>query len=105
MRTTVTLDPDVEQLLSNGMSERAMSFRYALNEAVRIGVRGQESKRGHTFAQKTFRMGEGQEFRWDKALTVGFSWNVLLAFLRLTTRPGLFRQPLPMEKAFDLVSS
>jgi toxin-antitoxin system PIN domain toxin len=37
--------------------------------------------------------------------TVGFPWNVLLAFLRLTTRPGLFRQPLPTEKAFDLVAS
>lgn len=37
--------------------------------------------------------------------TVGFSWNVILAFLRLTTRPGLFRQPLPVEGAFDLVAS
>ncbi len=37
--------------------------------------------------------------------TVGFPWNVLLAFLRLTTRPGLFRYPLPAETAFDLVAS
>jgi hypothetical protein len=37
--------------------------------------------------------------------TVGFSWNVLLAFLRLTTRPGLFRRPLPVGTAFDLVAS
>ena len=37
--------------------------------------------------------------------TVGFSWNVLLAFLRLTTRPGLFRRPLPVDTAFDLVAS
>jgi toxin-antitoxin system PIN domain toxin len=36
--------------------------------------------------------------------TVGLSWNVLLAFLRLTTRPGLFRQPLTVESAFDLVA-
>ena len=36
--------------------------------------------------------------------TIGFSWNVLLAFLRLTTRPGLFRRPLPLESAFDLVA-
>jgi toxin-antitoxin system PIN domain toxin len=33
------------------------------------------------------------------------SWNVLLAFLRLTTRAGLFRNPLPVDTAFDLVSS
>lgn len=37
--------------------------------------------------------------------TVGFPWTVLLAFLRLTTRPGLFRHPLPVETAFDLVAS
>jgi len=36
---------------------------------------------------------------------VGFPWNVLLAFLRLTTRPGLFRRPLPVDAAFDLVAS
>jgi toxin-antitoxin system PIN domain toxin len=37
--------------------------------------------------------------------TLGFSWNVLLAFLRLTTRPGVFRNPLPLETAFDLIAS
>ena len=35
--------------------------------------------------------------------TVGFSWNVILAFLRLTTRPGVFQMPLSIEQAFDLV--
>lgn len=37
--------------------------------------------------------------------TVAFSWNVLLAFLRLTTRPGLFLRPLPLEVALDLIAS
>jgi toxin-antitoxin system PIN domain toxin len=37
--------------------------------------------------------------------TVGFSWNVLLAFLRLTTRPGLFRNPLSIETALALVTA
>ncbi|MBM3749445.1 MAG: type II toxin-antitoxin system VapC family toxin [Acidobacteria bacterium] len=37
--------------------------------------------------------------------TAAFSWNVLLAFLRVTTRPGLFEKPLPVESAFDLVES
>ena len=36
--------------------------------------------------------------------TVGFPWSVLLAFLRLTTRPGLFGRPLPIDTAFDLVA-
>ncbi len=37
--------------------------------------------------------------------TIGLSWNVLLAFLRLTTRPGLFGNPLRLETAFDLIAS
>ncbi|MBZ5619627.1 MAG: type II toxin-antitoxin system VapC family toxin [Acidobacteriia bacterium] len=35
---------------------------------------------------------------------VGFSWNVILAVLRLTTRPGVFRHPLRIERAFELVT-
>ncbi len=37
--------------------------------------------------------------------TVALTWNVLLAFLRLTTRPGLFRNPLPVRAAFDLLDA
>jgi toxin-antitoxin system PIN domain toxin len=37
--------------------------------------------------------------------TVGLPWNVLLAFLRLTTRPGLFKNPLPLTTAFDVITS
>ena len=37
MRTTVTLDPDVERLIRDAMRERAISFKEALNEAARIG--------------------------------------------------------------------
>jgi toxin-antitoxin system PIN domain toxin len=37
--------------------------------------------------------------------TVGFSWVVLLAFLRLSTRPGLFRNPLTIAAACDVVDS
>jgi hypothetical protein len=35
MRTTVTLDPDVERLLKNEAHARGQSFKMALNEAVR----------------------------------------------------------------------
>jgi len=35
--------------------------------------------------------------------TVGLSWNVIVAFLRLTTRPALFKKPLQVSQAFDLV--
>ena len=37
--------------------------------------------------------------------TVGLSWTVLLAFLRLTTRPGVFARPLAPQKAFDVVDA
>ena len=37
--------------------------------------------------------------------TVGLSWSVILAFLRLTTRAGMFRTPLTVESAFDLVDA
>src|SRR6185295_8960222 len=35
---------------------------------------------------------------------VGFAWVVILAFLRLTTRPGLFLNPLSPETAFATVA-
>jgi len=37
--------------------------------------------------------------------TVGLPWIVLLAFLRLTTRTGLFQKPLTVGIAFDLVDA
>ncbi len=37
--------------------------------------------------------------------TVGLPWIVLLAFLRLTTRPGLFQKPLGVDAAFDVVDA
>ncbi len=38
MRTTVTIDPDVEQLLKDFMHRHRTSFKAALNEAVRRGM-------------------------------------------------------------------
>jgi hypothetical protein len=38
MRTTVTLDPDVEAKLKATMRERGVSFKAALNDAVRSGL-------------------------------------------------------------------
>ena len=37
--------------------------------------------------------------------TVGLPWIVLLAFLRLTTRPGIFQKPLSVDAAFDVVDA
>jgi hypothetical protein len=38
VRTTVTLDSDVDALLRKAMQERGLSFKAALNEAVRAGL-------------------------------------------------------------------
>jgi hypothetical protein len=38
MRTTVTLDPDVEAKLKATMRERGVTFKAALNDAVRAGL-------------------------------------------------------------------
>lgn len=37
MRTTVTLDPDTESLVRRLMKERKVSFKRALNDAIRAG--------------------------------------------------------------------
>lgn len=39
MRTTVTLDPDVEQLLKDEAHRTRTSFKAVLNNAVRAGLR------------------------------------------------------------------
>lgn len=38
MRTTVTLDPDSEQIVRRRMREHDQSFKQALNDAIRCGV-------------------------------------------------------------------
>jgi hypothetical protein len=36
---------------------------------------------------------------------VGFDWTVLLAFLRISTRAGVFPRPLSLDQAFESVAS
>ena len=67
MRTTVTLDPDVEALLQKRMRERRISFKEALNEAVRSGL-GPHDSPARQFHPPTFRMGFEPTVPFDKAL-------------------------------------
>jgi hypothetical protein len=69
MRTTITLDPDVERLLRSSMRERGVSLKEALNEAVRAGLTRSRGPR-RRFVQKSYSLGAEQLFRWDKALSV-----------------------------------
>ena len=49
------------------MQDRGISFKDALNSAVKAGLTQPKGAR-RSFAQKTFRLGWEQNFRWDKAL-------------------------------------
>lgn len=58
MRTTVTLDPDVQALLERAMREQDRSFKETLNDAVRIGLRRPAgSTKAERFVQRSFKMG------------------------------------------------
>ena len=67
MRTTVTLDPDVEAKLRTAMRERGVSFKVALNEAVRAGL-GPTGSPARPFRVKAAPL--GARFNVDKALTI-----------------------------------
>ncbi len=48
--------------------------------------------------------------RWVESVlsgeeTVGFASSVVLAFIRLCTRPGIFLRPLTVEEAFEIVTA
>jgi hypothetical protein len=67
MRTTVTLDSDVESLIRTAMKQRGQSFKEALNSAIRAGLTQNRPGKRY-FVQQTFALGAEQNFRWDKAL-------------------------------------
>jgi hypothetical protein len=67
MRTTITLEPDVQALIRMAMKERGVSFKEALNSAVRAGLTQAKPKLRH-FVQKSYPLGGDQNFKWDKAL-------------------------------------
>jgi hypothetical protein len=66
MRTTITLEPDVEALVRRAMTRRRLSFKAAVNEAIRLGLAGTPARRPER--TRTFRMGFEPAIPWDKAL-------------------------------------
>jgi hypothetical protein len=54
MRTTVTLDPDVEAIVKRLMRERGLSFKEAVNSAIRAGLQPHPEP----FRTPTYDMGE-----------------------------------------------
>ena len=69
MRTTVTLDPDVESKLRAVMRERGVSFKAALNAAIRAGLEPTRAT-GKRYKLKTYRMGLRSGVQLTKALTL-----------------------------------
>jgi hypothetical protein len=67
MRTTVTLDADVAARLRRVARERGISFKEALNQAVRAGL-DPTRRPGRPFRQRTKPMGLRPGLRIDKAL-------------------------------------
>ena len=57
MRTTVTLDPDVEVLLKKAMRDSDRSFKQALNDSLRLALLGAARKAPVPYRQPTFNMG------------------------------------------------
>jgi len=52
MRTTVTLDADVESLVRRAMERGRKSFKQVLNEAVRRGIKGEGGEEVPVFLVK-----------------------------------------------------
>lgn len=66
MRTTVTLDSDTEAILRRRMHERGVSFKVALNDAIRAGAAGDDPE---PFRTETASMGQSR-VNLDRALQV-----------------------------------
>ena len=66
MRTTVTLDPDVEARLREVARERGISFKEALNTAVRAGVAA--GRQGRPYRTPARALGLRAGVNLDKAL-------------------------------------
>jgi hypothetical protein len=73
VRTTITLDPDAERLIRNIMRERGVSFKHAINDAIRAGLTPAKRSGARRFTQATYPLGAEQNFRWDKALAIAES--------------------------------
>lgn len=63
----MTLDPDVEALINRTMREKGVSFKQAVNDAIRAGLAPRHQS---PFVQRTFSMGFRPEINYDKALEI-----------------------------------
>jgi hypothetical protein len=69
MRTTVTIDPDVEAMLDRLMKAKQLSFKEALNSALRAGLLAGQGKRAPAPVKvPVFQMKQRPGLNLDKAI-------------------------------------
>jgi hypothetical protein len=68
-RTTLTLDEDVADLLNRVVRERGISFKQAVNDAIRAGVQARAVS-AKPFKVKARPMGMRKDLNFDKALAL-----------------------------------
>jgi hypothetical protein len=68
VRTTVTIDPDVEALLTRAMKRKGISFKEALNTALRLGLPREQGRKGGGGPLRVFDMRARADLNLDKAL-------------------------------------
>ena len=83
VRTTITLDADAAALVKRAMRERGLTFKEAVNEAIRRGLGG--DTRRATPSTPAFEMGEPL-VDLDKALRLAGSMEDVEAARRLQRR-------------------
>jgi hypothetical protein len=70
MRTTVTLDPDVAAKLKRASSQRGISFKEALNESVRRGLRDKDEPAAKPYRVRPRDLGARPGIDLDKSLSL-----------------------------------
>ena len=69
----MTLDPDVDALIRRLMKRRKLSFKGALNQAIREGLNNPAPRISPPFVVRTYAMGFRPEVALDKALSLAAS--------------------------------
>jgi hypothetical protein len=70
MRTTITLDADTAALVKQLMRERGLTFKEAVNEAIRRGLTRSKGGDEEPFRTKSFSMGWKEGLSLDHALAI-----------------------------------
>ena len=86
MRTTVTLDADTAALVKQVMRERGLSFKEAVNDAIRRGLGRGGGASARPFRTKTFSMGWRDGVSLDRALSLAGALEDEELARRLATR-------------------